>query len=72
MKKEIVALEDRIAQRQEVLKERALAFQQSGGNVDYIEVLFGSTSFSDFISRVGAVATIVEADQEIVGSTTRG
>ncbi len=52
--------------RQEVLKERALSFQQSGGNVDVIEVLFGSTSFSDFIGRVGAVATIVEADQEIV------
>ena len=49
------------------MKERALSFQQSGGNVDVIEVLFGSTSFSDFIGRVGAVATIVEADQEILG-----
>ena len=49
LKKEIVVLEERIAQRQEVLKERAVAFQESGGNVDYIGVLLGSTSFSDFV-----------------------
>ena len=66
LKKEIVVLEERIAQRQEILKKRAVSFQQSGGDVDVIEVLLGSTSFSDFISRVGAVATIVEADQEIL------
>ena len=66
MKVEIIALEDRIAQRQEVLKNRAVSFQESGGNVDVVEVLFGSTNFSDFISRVGAVATIVEADQDIL------
>ena len=68
LKKEIVVLEERIAQRQEVLKERAIAFQQSGGNVDYIGVLLGATSFSDFLSRVGAVATIVSADQDILAA----
>ncbi len=68
LKKEIVVLEERIAQRQEVLKERAIAFQQSGGDVDYIGVLLGSASFSDFLSRVGAVATIVNADREILAA----
>lgn len=66
LKKDIVALEERIAQRQEVLKDRAVAFQESGGDVDYIGVLLGSSDFSDFISRVGAIATIVEADQGIL------
>lgn len=66
LKKDIAVLKERIAQRQEVLKKRALSFQQSGGNVDVIEVLLGSASISDFISRVGAVAMIVEADQEIL------
>lgn len=66
LKKDIADLEARIAKRQEVLKNRALAFQESGGDVDVIGVLLGSTSFSDFIGRVGAVATIVEADKEIL------
>lgn len=66
LKKDIVELEKRIAQRQEVLKDRALAFQQSGGDVDYIGVLLGSTDFSDFIGRVGAIATIVEADNQLL------
>ena len=64
--KEIVVIEERIAQRSEVLKGRAVSFQQNGGQVSYIEVILGSTSFGDFIDRVGAVATIVEADQNIL------
>lgn len=66
LKEEIKAIEERIAQREEVLKDRAVSFQESGGDVNYLELLFGSTSFSDFIDRVGAIATIVEADQEIL------
>ena len=66
LKKEIVVIEERIAQRSEVLKGRAVSFQQNGGQVSYIEVILGSTSFGDFIDRVGAVATIVEADQNLL------
>ena len=32
------------------------------GILQYLEVLFGSESFSDFISRLTAVTTIAEAD----------
>ncbi|MFJ8069042.1 NlpC/P60 family protein [Peribacillus sp. NPDC096447] len=66
LKKEIKALEERIAKREEVLKERALSFQESGGDVEYLEVVLGSKSFGEFVNRVGAVATIVEADQQIL------
>lgn len=66
LKAEIVVLKERIAKRNELLKERAVSLQESGGDVSYLEVLLGSSSFSDFIGRVGAVATIVEADQEIL------
>ena len=66
LKKEITALEERIAKREEILKERALSFQESGGDVNYLEVVLGSTSFRDLVDRVGAVAAIVEADQEIL------
>ncbi|CAH0345757.1 C40 family peptidase [Bacillus sp. CECT 9360] len=64
--REIPIIEDRISKRSEVLKERALSFQESGGDVSYLEVLLGSSSFRNFVDRVGAVATIVEADREIL------
>ncbi|MDQ0272325.1 coiled-coil domain-containing protein [Cytobacillus purgationiresistens] len=64
---EIAVIQERIDKRAVVLKERALAFQESGGtNVGYIDVLLGATSFSDFIDRVGAITKIVEADQDLL------
>lgn len=66
LEKEIAILKERIQKRNEILKERAVSFQESGGDTNYLEVLLGSRSFSDFISRVSAVSTIVEADQEIL------
>ncbi|MBA9026764.1 murein hydrolase activator EnvC family protein [Peribacillus huizhouensis] len=66
LKAEIVVLKDRIAKRNELLKERAVSYQVSGGNLNYLEVLLGASSFSEFIDRVSAVATIVEADQDII------
>lgn len=66
LKEDIKVLEKRIADRQEVLKQRALTFQETGGDVNYMEVLLGSTSFQDFIERVGAVTTIMQADRDIL------
>ncbi|WP_026692595.1 murein hydrolase activator EnvC family protein [Peribacillus kribbensis] len=66
LKQEIIVIQDRMAKREALLKERARAMQESGGNADYLEVLLGSKSFGDFIERVGAVATIMDADQEIL------
>lgn len=66
LKEEIAVLQERIEKRTEILKERAVAFQQSGGSVSYFEVLMGATSFGDFISRVSAVSTIMEADETLV------
>ncbi|RFU67082.1 peptidase M23 [Bacillus sp. V59.32b] len=66
LKEEIAVLIERIEKRNELLKERAVSFQESGGDISYLEVLLGSSSFSDFVGRVNAVATIVEADREIL------
>lgn len=49
-----------------MLKNRARSFQENGSMVSYIDVLMGAKSFGDFIDRLGAVATIVEADQDIL------
>jgi peptidoglycan DL-endopeptidase CwlO len=66
LQKEITALQDKIEKRNEILKERAVSYQESGGSVNYLEVLLGSESFGDLIERVGAVTTLVEADREIL------
>ncbi|MEH7883439.1 peptidoglycan DD-metalloendopeptidase family protein [Bacillus sp. JJ1609] len=66
LKGEIVVLEDRIAKRNELLKDRARSLQLSGGTVSYMDVLLGAQSFSDFIDRVSAVTTIVQADKDIL------
>ncbi len=63
---DITLLEEKVLKRNEVLKKRALTFQEAGGKVSYLDVLLGSLSFGDFLDRVGAVATMVDADQNLI------
>src|SRR5690625_6212426 len=63
---EIELLENKIAERFEILKGRAKSYQKNGGNIKYLEVLFGSESFNDFISRLSAVTTITGSDAELI------
>lgn len=62
----IKELEKRIEERDVVLRERARALQVTGGTVNYLDVLLGANSFSDFIDRYSAVTTLVEADKKIM------
>nr|WP_225649838.1 M23 family metallopeptidase [Mesobacillus subterraneus] len=66
LKVEIAELMKRIEQRNELLKDKARSFQENGGTVNYIDVLLGANSFSDFVDRVSAVTTIVQADKNIL------
>ncbi|OAS87607.1 MULTISPECIES: C40 family peptidase [Metabacillus] len=66
MQNEIAVLEETIKNRTEILKQRAIAYQHSGGNVDYFDVLVGSSSFSDFVNRAIAVGKIAEADSDLI------
>ena len=54
---------DKIAYQKQ-LEERMVAMYMYGGN-GYLEVLFGSESFSDFISRATAISSIIAYDNEI-------
>lgn len=62
----IVALEKKIAERDEVLRERVRAMQVKGGKVNYLDVLLGANSFADFIDRFSAVNTLMDADRKIM------
>ncbi|MCY7537548.1 C40 family peptidase [Bacillus pumilus] len=66
LKKDIADTEKRIEDRNKFLKKRVRALQESGGSTKYIDVLLGAKSFSDFISRAGAVSTLINADSEII------
>lgn len=63
---EINELEEDIAKRREILKNRAVALQKSGGTISYIEVLFGAENFLDFIDRVGMINKITKSDQKLM------
>lgn len=66
LKQEIAEIQERIEKRNDILKARMRSLQESGGAVSYLEVLLGAQSFSDFIDRMSAVTTIMEADQQII------
>ncbi|WP_405100525.1 3D domain-containing protein [Oceanobacillus sp. FSL H7-0719] len=68
---EIEKLEESIEERFEILKTRAASYQKSGGAVRYIEVLFGSKSFGDFVSRLTAVNQIVDSDTALMDELER-
>ncbi|ULT56425.1 peptidoglycan DD-metalloendopeptidase family protein [Neobacillus drentensis] len=63
---EMEVIKDRIEKRNILLKDRARSYQETGGVVNYLDVLMGSTSFSDFVGRANAVVTIMQADQAIL------
>jgi peptidoglycan DL-endopeptidase CwlO len=66
LQEQIVVLKDKIEKRNNVLKERALKFQETGGNISYMDVLLGASSFGDLVERIGAVTSLVEADQDLL------
>ena len=66
LQQEVMDIQERINKRNEIIKKRALSLQASGGKVSYIDVILGASNFSDFVGRLGAVSTLVEADQGLV------
>ncbi|GEK32409.1 peptidase [Kurthia zopfii] len=71
LQKSIEKLQKKIDERGEILKERARAMQETGGQVGYLDVLLGANSFSDFIDRASAVNEIVNADEGIIEDQKR-
>lgn len=66
LEEEMKELEKKIEERYEILKNRMVSTQKSGGKISYLEVIFGSQDFGDFISRVSAVNTIANSDAALI------
>ncbi|MGO4888832.1 murein hydrolase activator EnvC family protein [Anaerobacillus sp. MEB173] len=63
---ELLILEERIAERDELLKDRVRLMYQNGGAVSYLEVILGAQSFGDFLDRISALSTIAQQDRSIL------
>lgn len=64
--KEIRELELRIEERERMLSERLKSMQENGGNIKYLEVILGSQTFTDLITRSSAVNTMMDSDKNIL------
>lgn len=53
-----------LAQRKEVVAARLRSLQERG-RVSYLEVLFGATSFTDFISRLDLLGVVLRKDRAV-------
>lgn len=66
LKLSIDDLQTTIDKRDQLLQQRARAIQENGGSVGYVDVFLKSKSFVDFIDRISAVKTLLEADRQII------
>lgn len=63
---EINDLNKLIESRTDILSKQLVAYQENGGDISYLEVIFNAKSFLDFISRLASVSTITGAEKEII------
>jgi cell wall-associated NlpC family hydrolase len=65
LEQELTYLEQKMKKRADLLKERAKAYQVTGGDLSFLNLLLDSANISEFIDRAGTVATIVQADHDL-------
>lgn len=64
--KSISILEKDVSERDSVLRSRIRSIQANDGSIDFIDVLLGTTSISDFFQRYSALNALLEADRKIM------
>ncbi|WP_018131116.1 murein hydrolase activator EnvC family protein [Effusibacillus pohliae] len=70
MEIEIQKTQEKLEARKNLLKERLRVVYEEG-DVSYLEVLFASTDFSDFIDRISTLSLVVNQDKRLVESIKR-
>lgn len=64
--KEIENAKVEIAEKEEILGNRLRELYKSGGQVNYLALIFSAESFSDLISKLDSAAKLISIDKEIV------
>lgn len=63
---EVTVLNEKIAQREDKLKEQARTIQVNGDTQNYIDFVLSAKSFGDVVGRVDVVSQMVSANQDLV------
>ncbi|MRC99920.1 hypothetical protein GH856_28285, partial [Bacillus thuringiensis] len=66
LQKQIETLQKRIEKRSEAIKEQARNVQVKQSSANVIDVVLNAESFTDAVSRVQAMTTIVKANNDLV------
>ncbi|MGL4848612.1 MAG: NlpC/P60 family protein, partial [Clostridium sp.] len=64
--KEIEQSKEKIAKQEEVLGNRLSELYKSGGQIGYLELIFGASSFGDLINRVEIATRLITIDKDAV------
>jgi 3D (Asp-Asp-Asp) domain-containing protein/peptidoglycan hydrolase CwlO-like protein len=65
-KKEIVVLQEKVLSRKDIIENRLVALQQDDKTSVVIDTLMNADNFGDFVARMGAVTTLLSADNDIL------
>ncbi|WP_258198318.1 coiled-coil domain-containing protein [Priestia megaterium] len=65
-KKEIVLLQEKVLSRKDIIENRLVALQQDDKTSVVIDTLMNADNFGDFVARMGAVTTLLSADNDIL------
>ncbi|MBD1383377.1 3D domain-containing protein [Metabacillus arenae] len=63
---DIVKLQDKVFQREGIMKDRLVALQHKDPTNIVIETVLNSENIADLLSRIGAVATLLNADNDML------
>ncbi|SHG27313.1 PcsB-like coiled-coil domain-containing protein [Ornithinibacillus halophilus] len=66
LQEEIEELEENIESRYEILEDRVVSYQRNGGSIGFLEVVLGSESFGDLITRIVSLNKIAESDVSLM------
>ncbi|HDX9580568.1 TPA: cell wall-binding protein [Bacillus pseudomycoides] len=64
--KEIINLENKVLMRKDIMRKRIVSVQDSSNVSLVVEVIVDSKNIADFLQRMTAVSTIMDADKEIL------
>lgn len=65
-KKEIVLLQEKVLSRKDIIENRLVALQRDDKTSVVIDTLMNADNFGDFVARMGAVTTLLSADNDIL------
>lgn len=64
---QIVEAQEQIEEQDELLKTRIRHMYEQGGQISYLEVILGASSFAELLDRIDFIALIFQQDNKILG-----